>query len=74
MVTTSKLVMLFIEHIVHFHGLPNSIVSDRDTKFMAEFWAEAHCLLGVQLLKSTAFHLQTDGASERMIRVVLGML
>jgi hypothetical protein len=74
MVTASKLVTLFIEHIVRLHGLPDSIVSDRDTKFTAEFWAKMHRLLGVQLLKSTAFHLQTDGASERMIRVVSGIL
>jgi hypothetical protein len=73
-VTASKLATLFIEHIVRLHGLPDSIVSDRDTKFTAEFWAETHRLLGVQLLKSTAFHPQTDGASERMIRVVSGML
>jgi hypothetical protein len=73
-VSTSKLATLFIEHIVRLHGLPNSIVSDRDTKFTAKFWAKMHCLLGMQLLKSTAFHPQKYGASERMIRVVLGML
>jgi transposase InsO family protein len=66
-VTASKLAALFIEHIVRLHGLPDSIVSDRDTKFTAKFWAETHRLLGVQLLRSTAFHPQTDGASERMI-------
>jgi hypothetical protein len=73
-VTASKLATLFIEHIVRLHGLPDSIVSDRDSKFTAQFWAETHRLLGVQLLKSTAFHPQTDGASERMIRVVSGIL
>ena len=58
--------------IVRLHRLPDTIVSDRDPKFMSQ--SETHRLLGVKLAKSTAFHPQTNGASERMIRKVSQIL
>jgi transposase InsO family protein len=69
-VTVSQLANHFIREVVRLHGLPESIVSDRDAKFTSKFWRETHRLLGVKLLMSTAFHPQTDGASERSIRSV----
>ena len=66
----SELAWLFIQHVVRLHGLPDSIVSDRDTKFTSRFWQEVHRILGIKLLMSTAFHPQTDGASERAIKTV----
>jgi hypothetical protein len=56
-----------MNHIVCLHGLPETIVSDHDPKFTLLFWTEIHRLLGIKLAKSTAFHPQTNGASERMI-------
>ena len=46
-------------------GLPKAIISDRDRKFLSEFWAALFHELGVKLLYSTAYHPQTDGTSER---------
>ena len=69
-IKTSELAWKFITDVVRLHGLPDSIVSDRDPKFTAKFWKEVHRILGVKLLMSTAFHPQTDGASERAIRSV----
>lgn len=66
----SELAWLFIKEIVRLHGLPDSIVSDRDSKFTSHFWREVHRTLGVKLLMSTSFHPQTDGASERAIKTV----
>jgi len=62
----AQLAPLFMTHIVRLHGLPETIVSDRDPKFTSQFWTETHRLLGVKLARSTAFHPQTNGASERM--------
>ncbi len=66
----SELALLFIREVVRLHGMPRSIVSDRDSKFTSVFWQETHRVLGVKLLMSTSFHPQTDGASERCIRNV----
>jgi len=75
--TTTKaleLAWLYVEQVVRLHGLPKSIVSDRDPKFTSKFWREVHRILGTKLKMSTAFHPQTDGASERSIRSVTQIL
>jgi hypothetical protein len=64
MITASELASLYIKEVVCLHGLPESIVSDRDTKFTSKFWREMHQILGTKLLMSTTFHPQMDGASE----------
>jgi hypothetical protein len=63
----AQLAPLFMTNIVRLHRLPETVVSDHDPKFTSLFWTELHRLLGIKLTKSTAFHPQTNGASERMI-------
>ena len=46
-------------------GIPKMLISDRDPKFLSDLWAALFKLLGVSLLYSTAYHPQTDGASEQ---------
>ena len=72
--TASELTWIYVREIVRLHGLPHSIVSDRDSKFTSRFWRETHKLLGTKLLMSTSFHPQTDGASERAIRSIVQIL
>ena len=60
--------------IVRLHGVPVSIVSDRDLKFTTHFWKSFQKAMGIRLTKSTTFHLQTDGQSERTIQVLEDML
>ncbi|OJT01681.1 Transposon Ty3-I Gag-Pol polyprotein [Trametes pubescens] len=62
-----ELAMIYLREVVRLHGLPESIVSNRDSKFTSKFWRELHRLMGVKLLMSTSFHPQTDGLSERTI-------
>ncbi|KAL4320065.1 hypothetical protein GQ457_18G005740 [Hibiscus cannabinus] len=56
------------------HGVPKSIVSDRDPKFTSKFWESLHTTLGSRLNFSTSYHPQTDGQSERVIHVLEDML
>lgn len=68
--TSSDVAWFYLRDIVRLHGMPTSIVSDRDSKFTSKFWRELHRLTGSKLLMSTSFHPQTDGISERTIRNV----
>jgi hypothetical protein len=63
----SDLVPLYIKEVVRLHGVPKSIVSDQDSKFVSNFWTSLHSALGTNLDLSTAFHPQTDGQLERTI-------
>jgi len=72
--TAAQLAPLFMTHIVRLHGLLETIVSDRDSKFTSLFRTETHRLLGIKLARSTTFHPQTNGASERMIHKVSQVL
>ena len=47
---------LYIQHIVHLHGVPITIVLDRDLRFTAEFWRSLQTALGTSLNLSLAFH------------------
>jgi hypothetical protein len=50
------LVPLYIKEVVRLHGVPKSIVSDRDSKFVSNFWKSLHSALGTGLDLSTTFH------------------
>ena len=65
---------LFLDHIVRLHGLPRSIVSDRDPRFTSLFWSSLCALLNISLDMSTANHPQTDGQTERAFRSVQATL
>jgi len=60
------LARLFRDHVWKLHGLPESIVSDRGVWFAAGMIKEVNNLLGIQTKLSTAYHLQTDGQTERI--------
>ena len=67
-------VVVFIREIVWLHGVPISIVSNRDPRFTAHFWKSFQKAMGTWLTRSTAFHPQTYGQSERTIQVLEDML
>ena len=72
--TAADTAQLIFDHIVTQHGMPQSIVSDRDSKFNSIFWKTLFQRFGTKLSMSTPFHPQTDGQSERMVRTTKEML
>nr|GFA29426.1 ribonuclease H-like domain-containing protein [Tanacetum cinerariifolium] len=58
---TEKLERLYINEIIARHGVPVSIISDRDSHFTSRFWNSLQKVLGTRLDLSTAYHLETDG-------------
>jgi transposase InsO family protein len=64
----------FFDEVIRLHGLPSVIVSDRDAKFTSRFWQSLFDRFGTKLAMSSAYHPQTDGQSERMVRTLKEML
>ncbi|CAA7058315.1 unnamed protein product [Microthlaspi erraticum] len=64
----------FVREIVRLHGVPASIVSDRDPRFTSEFWRAFQAEMGTKVHLSTAYHPQTDGQSERTIQTLEDLL
>ncbi|CAI7818850.1 unnamed protein product [Closterium sp. NIES-53] len=65
---------LFFDRIITIHGIPTTLISDRDPKFTSKFWKELMGLLGTKLAMSSAYHPQTDGQTERLNQVVEQLL
>jgi hypothetical protein len=55
---------LYLSHIVRYHGIPKTIISDRGSIFVAHFWEQLHECLGTHIIRSSAYHPQTDGQTE----------
>ena len=69
-----QLAELYVKEIVKLHGVPKSIISDRDSRFTSHFWKSVQAAMGTKLKFSTAFHPQTDGQTERTNQILEDML
>ena len=65
---------LYFSHIVHLHGVPRTIVSDRGPQFTAHFLEHLHKMLGTNLVRSSAYHPQTSRQTERVNQILEDML
>ncbi|XP_050207630.1 uncharacterized protein LOC126657050 [Mercurialis annua] len=72
--TAAKLAYVYTDRIVSLHGVPMSIVSDRGSVIKSRFWGCLQEAMGTRLDFSTAFHLQKDGQSERIIQTLEDMV
>ncbi|KAD4384880.1 hypothetical protein E3N88_25048 [Mikania micrantha] len=69
-----RLAKVYIKEVVSRHGVPISIISDRDSRFTSRFWQMLQGALGTRLDMNTTYHPQTDGQSERTIQTLEDML
>ncbi|GJS02332.1 putative reverse transcriptase domain-containing protein [Tanacetum coccineum] len=69
-----KLARMYLKEVVTRHGIPVSIICDRDPRFASNFWRSLQNALGTNLDMSTAYHPQTDPQSERTIQTLEDML
>jgi hypothetical protein len=69
-----KLAKIYVNKVVRLHGVPISIVSDRDPRFTSRLWPSIKRALGTNLSISTASHPQTDGQSKRVIQILEDLL
>lgn len=72
--TAAGVAQVCFEEIFKLHGLPKTIVSDRDRIFMSNFWTELFRFQQVTLHKSIAYHPQTDGQTEVVNKCLEGYL
>ncbi|CAI7798028.1 unnamed protein product [Closterium sp. NIES-53] len=66
---TEETAQLFLKHIISQHGIPTTLISDKDPKFTSKFWKELMSLMGTRLAMSSAYHPQTNGQTERLNQI-----
>ena len=72
--TAKKYAEIYLDQIIHLHGVPKTIISNRGSQFVAHFWEQLQASLGTKLIRSSAYHPQTDGQTERVNQILEDML
>jgi hypothetical protein len=72
--SVKKYAEVYLDQIVRLHGVPKTIISDRGPQFIARFWEQLQSALGTKLIRSSAYHPQTDGQTERVNQILEDML
>ena len=65
---------LYVSQVMRLHGIPRTIISDRGPQFIACFWEHLHQALGTKLIRSSAYHPQTSGQTERVNQILEDLL
>ena len=63
--SVKKYTEIYLDQIICLHGVPKTIVSDRGSQFVARFWEQLQASLGTKLIRSSAYHPQTDGQTKK---------
>jgi hypothetical protein len=72
--TAKKYAEVYLDQIVRLHGVPKTIISDRGAQFIARFWEQLQLSLDTKLIRSSAYHPQTDGQTEQVNQILDDML
>jgi hypothetical protein len=72
--TAKKYAEIYLDRIVCLHGVPKTIISDCGEQFVARFWEQLQESLGTKLIRSSAYHPQTNGQTKRVIQILEDML
>jgi hypothetical protein len=72
--SAKKYAEVYLDQIVRLHGVPKTIIFDRGAQFIARFWEQLQSALGTKLIRSSAYHPQTDGQTERVNQIPEDML
>jgi hypothetical protein len=72
--SAKKYAEVYLDQIVRLHGVPKTIISDRGSPFIARFWEQLQDALGTKLIRSSAYHPQIDGQTERVNQILEDML
>jgi hypothetical protein len=72
--TAKKYAEVYLDQIIHLHGVPKTTISDRGAQFIARFWEQLQFSLGTKLIRSSAYYPQTDGQTERVNQILEDMV
>ena len=70
LISAPAVAMAFIERYILYHGFPKAIISDKRTQFTNTIWAILYKTLGIKRRLSSAYHPETDGATERANQII----
>jgi hypothetical protein len=69
-----KYAEIYLDQIIRLHEIPKTISSDRGAQFIARFWEQLQHSLGTKLIRSSMYHPQTDGQTEKINQILEDML
>jgi transposase InsO family protein len=69
-----KYAEIYIACVISLHRVPKTIISNRGSQFVTLFWEQLHTSVGTHLIRSLAYHPQTDGQTERVNQILKDML
>jgi transposase InsO family protein len=69
-----KYAEIYIARVISLHRVPKTIISNRGSQFVTLFWEQLHTSVGTHLIRSLAYHPQTDGQTERVNQILKDML
>jgi hypothetical protein len=72
--SAQKYAEIYLDQIIRLHGVPKTIISDQGAQFVAHFWEQLQDSLGTKLIRSSAYHPQMDGQTERVNQILEDML